>query len=112
MSDIIDKIKKANPKRHASHIERRMLKLGEEFGEAAQALLAVTSKNNSKKKTWDDVREELTDVVIVAMDILLTEMPDEKDITPETKRETIEKWFDKKLKKWSKKSDTAETSDS
>jgi NTP pyrophosphatase (non-canonical NTP hydrolase) len=77
MDQLIHKIRHANPKRRIKQIERRLLKLGEELGEVNQAYISSTSKNNRKNKTWKDVREELCDVIIIAMDILLTEMPDE-----------------------------------
>lgn len=100
MKDILEKIRVANLKRKTSNLTRRMLKLSEENGEAAQALLSVTSKTNSKNKTWDDVREELTDVAIVAIDMLLTRFPDEEALTPEEKAEKIHLELDRKLQKW------------
>ena len=69
MDNLIKKVWDANPKRKNKNMARRLLKLGEEYGEANQAYIAVTSKNNDKQKTWADVREELSDVVIVALDI-------------------------------------------
>lgn len=65
-------VREANPTRNASNLDRRALKLIEEFGEAAQAYLNVTSPSNGKSKTWDDVREEIADVLIVALDIAWT----------------------------------------
>jgi NTP pyrophosphatase (non-canonical NTP hydrolase) len=101
MDDLIKKIRKANPKRKVANMTRRILKVGEEYGEAAQAYLSVTSKANSKKKSWADVREELTDIIIVAMDVLLTTFPDEdKKMTDEEKDAIIHKELDRKLQKW------------
>jgi NTP pyrophosphatase (non-canonical NTP hydrolase) len=80
-----------------------MLKLGEEYGEACQAFLSVSSENNSKKKSWADVREELVDVLVVTLDLLCHQMPDEKDMTREEKFASVEKIFDHKLDKWVKK---------
>lgn len=106
MNNLIDQIRLANLKRDKKNIDRRLLKLGEEYGEAVQAFLAVTSRNNNKQKSWADVREELSDVVIVALDILLTEMPDEK-LKGKTRDESIEKRIlseiERKLNKWTHK---------
>ena len=103
MADIVKAVRAANPTRHNSNLERRMLKLVEEVGEASQALLAVTSVNNGKKKTWDDVREEITDVIVVAIDIALTAMPDQDDKSADEVQAIIEKEVARKLKKWVKK---------
>lgn len=62
----------ANLNRSLANLHRRVGKLLEEIGETNQAYLCVTSASPSKAKTWDDVREEATDVLIVALDILLT----------------------------------------
>ena len=100
--DILNEIRDSNPTRDSSLLERRLIKLGEEYGELAQALLSVTSPDNPKCKTWDDVREELSDVVIVALDMLFTIMPDEKGVSDTMKRYIIESWIQDKLKKWRK----------
>lgn len=102
--DIISRIFAANTKRKKKNenLDRRFIKLSEEVGEACQAYFSVTSKNNTKNKTWADVREELSDVVIITMDILLTEMPDEdlKNTKKELKAR-IEKEIDRKVEaKW------------
>lgn len=90
--DILGFIFSANKKRKKKNenLDRRFIKLAEEVGEACQAYYSVTSKNNSKNKTWGDVREELCDVVIVALDILFTEMPDETDFK-NPKKELIDR---------------------
>ena len=72
MQEIIELIRAANPKRSMPSLPRRFMKLTEELGEVAEAYLNVTSKANDKCKTWDDVREECADVLIVAFDIALT----------------------------------------
>jgi NTP pyrophosphatase (non-canonical NTP hydrolase) len=106
MDSLISKVRSANLKRKKKNIDRRLLKLGEEYGEANQAFLSITSKHNSKKKTWEDVREELCDVVIVALDILLTEMPDEEfkeDQRSQRIEDRIYSEIDRKLSKWIEK---------
>ncbi|RSS79291.1 NUDIX domain-containing protein [Streptomyces sp. WAC06614] len=47
----------------------QVLKIGEEFGEAAQALIGVTGTNPRKGRshTWDDVTAEVCDVIVTAM---------------------------------------------
>jgi hypothetical protein len=54
----------------------------EEIGELSQAYLNVSSVSNGKQKTWDDVREEVADCLIVALDIAWTRMHDEDEIQP------------------------------
>ena len=72
LQNIIDAIRAANPTRNEDNLHRRIIKLGEEYGEAAEAYLNVSSARTGKAKTWDDVREELADVLIVAVDVALT----------------------------------------
>ncbi|MFD7708055.1 MazG-like family protein [Streptomyces sp. NPDC059785] len=59
----------------------RLLKLSEEVGEVAQAVIGATGQNPRKgySHTWDDVRSELCDVVITAMVALRTLDPDARD---------------------------------
>lgn len=75
MQAIVDLIRDAHPERHHATLPRRCWKLIEELGEVAEAHLNVTSALNGKGKTWDDVREEVVDVLIVALDIALTPIP-------------------------------------
>ncbi len=61
----------------------RVLKIGEEFGEVAEALHGALGSNPRKgaSHTWDDVRKELTDVIVTAMVALATLTPDgEKEL--------------------------------
>jgi len=81
MNDLIALVRDANPGRHHSNIFRRAVKLMEEAGEVSEAWLNVTSAANSKGKTWDDVREEIADVLIVALDVALTPLPHETNAT-------------------------------
>jgi NTP pyrophosphatase (non-canonical NTP hydrolase) len=59
----------------------RMLKLSEEVGEVAQAVIGATGQNPRKgtSHTWDDVRSELCDVVITALVALRTLTPDTRE---------------------------------
>ncbi|MER6960998.1 MazG-like family protein [Streptomyces sp. NPDC000618] len=56
----------------------RVLKLSEEVGEVAQAVIGATGQNPRKgvSHTWDDVQAELCDVVITALVALRTLTPD------------------------------------
>lgn len=101
--DVFAKIWHANLKRDMTIFARRLLKLGEEYGEANQAYLSVSSENNSKDKSWEDVREELADTIIVAMDLYCHAMPDEENVTLESKMAQLHSDIDRKLKKWHKK---------
>lgn len=73
-------VRDANPGRQAANIRRRAMKLMEELGEIAQAWLNVTSPSNGKGKTWDDVREEIADCLIVALDVGWTVLPTEVEV--------------------------------
>ncbi|MDW4909397.1 MazG-like family protein [Streptomyces sp. ADMS] len=60
----------------------RMLKLTEEVGEVAQAVIGATGQNPRKgtSHTWDDVQSELCDVVVTAMVALRTLTPDAREV--------------------------------
>ncbi len=60
----------------------RMLKLSEEVGEVAQAVIGVIGQNPRKgvTHTWDDVQAELCDVVITALVALRTLTPDAREV--------------------------------
>lgn len=106
ISNIVNLVSEANLGRHHGNLSRRILKNVEELGEVSEAYLNVTSARNSKGKTWDDVREELADSVIVALDCALTPMPDQLALTPEELIEVLESWVTKKLGKWARAIDT------
>lgn len=60
----------------------RMLKLTEETGEVAQAIIGATGQNPRKGRThdWQDVQAELCDVIVTAMVALRTLNPDAPDV--------------------------------
>jgi NTP pyrophosphatase (non-canonical NTP hydrolase) len=72
IKDTIGMIRLANVGRNKSNINRRFHKFFEEFGELEQAYLSVSSSNNHRAMTASHVREEATDVLIVAVDVALT----------------------------------------
>ncbi|MET8243298.1 MazG-like family protein [Streptomyces sp. NPDC005202] len=60
----------------------RMLKLSEEVGEVAEAVIGATGQNPRKgtTHTWEDVEAELCDVVITALVALRTLTPDTREV--------------------------------
>ncbi|WP_046728625.1 MazG-like family protein [Streptomyces humi] len=60
----------------------RMLKLTEEVGEVAQAVIGATGQNPRKGVThsWEDVQGELCDVVITALVALRTLTPEAREV--------------------------------
>ncbi|PKW07479.1 MazG nucleotide pyrophosphohydrolase domain-containing protein [Streptomyces sp. 1222.5] len=60
----------------------RILKLSEEVGEVAEAVIGATGQNPRKgtTHTWDDVRSELCDVAITALVALRTLTPDAEEV--------------------------------
>ncbi|MFG3659872.1 MazG-like family protein [Streptomyces sp. NPDC047706] len=60
----------------------RMLKLQEEVGETAQAVIGATGQNPRKgvSHTWDDVQSELCDVTITALVALRTLTPHAREV--------------------------------
>ena len=63
----------------------RILKLSEEVGEVAEAVIGVTGQNPRKgtTHTWDDVRSELCDVAVTALMALRTLTPDAREVFAE-----------------------------
>ncbi|MFK4146636.1 MazG-like family protein [Streptomyces sp. NPDC004065] len=60
----------------------RMLKLSEEVGEVAQAVIGATGQNPRKgtTHTWADVQAELCDVTITALVALRTLTPEAQEV--------------------------------
>jgi len=60
----------------------RVLKLSEEVGEVAQAVIGATGQNPRKGRThnWADVEAELCDVVITALVALRTLTPQAREV--------------------------------
>ncbi|WP_458077755.1 MazG-like family protein [Streptomyces sp. EMB26] len=60
----------------------RILKLSEEVGEVAQAVVGATGQNPRKGVThsWDDVSAELCDVAVTALVALRTLTPEARDV--------------------------------
>ncbi|MFF1406199.1 MazG-like family protein [Streptomyces sp. NPDC058294] len=60
----------------------RILKLSEEVGEVAEAVIGATGQNPRKgvTHTWEDVQAELCDVAITALVALRTLTPDARQV--------------------------------
>ncbi|MQY32896.1 hypothetical protein SRB17_08550 [Streptomyces sp. RB17] len=60
----------------------RVLKLSEEVGEVAEAVIGATGQNPRKgvTHTWEDVQAELCDVVITALVALRTLTPEAREV--------------------------------
>lgn len=63
---------------HEESVTLQILKIGEEFGEAAQAVIGAKGTNPRKgnSHTWDDVEAEVADVIVTAMVALARMRPD------------------------------------
>lgn len=71
----------------------RILKIGEEFGEVAEALHGALGANPRKghSHTWDHVQKELCDVITTAMVALATLTPDARKIFDERLRYLVDR---------------------
>ncbi|MET9469715.1 MazG-like family protein [Streptomyces sp. NPDC006544] len=73
----------------------QVLKIGEEFGEAAQAVIGARGTNPRKgnSHTWHDVEAEVADVVVTAMVALARMRPDAAAFFAEHLREKSERFL-------------------
>jgi NTP pyrophosphatase (non-canonical NTP hydrolase) len=64
----------AHPARFGHRVQWRIGKIAEEYGEVQQTLIAVAGQNprKSARSTWDDVADELADVIVAAAVALRT----------------------------------------
>lgn len=85
--------------RSMNDILPRILKISEEAGEAAGAILSIT-ENSYKKLTPDDLREELVDCWIVVTDALLTPISGEEELSQEQINLNINDIIKRKMEKW------------
>lgn len=106
MYNFIRRIQEFHPdKRTLQNLSRRTLKLCEEAGETAEAYLYVTSVNNRKNITWDDLREEAIDAAVVGLDIALTRLLIDSGKTSEEIEQEVIEVIERKLAKWQKQID-------
>lgn len=100
-NDFLLAVQAANPDRKFASMARRILKIGEEYGEASEAYLVCTTTSPTRKvKTFIDLREELIDIAIVALDCAATRMPGEEHLTDEEVIELVMHMQAVKLRKW------------
>ena len=111
MNKLIEQVKEWHHERNlingCTHKDQ-LAKLMEEVGELSEAMLSVTSKNNGKKKIWNDVSIEAIDVLIMAADIALT-IPPDCTLTNEEWRLHLRHALTRKLRKWSEQLDENKT---
>jgi NTP pyrophosphatase (non-canonical NTP hydrolase) len=71
----------------------RVLKIGEEFGEAAEAITGALGANPRKgnSHSWEDVEKELCDVAVTAMVALLTINPEAEKVLDARVRGLLER---------------------
>lgn len=86
--------------RNLDNLSRRIMKANEEAGEINEAYLSVTSITNPKQKTWNDVREEAVDLILMSVDIAFTQLPTDNNVTYLELEKTILDLIDEKLSKW------------
>ena len=99
--DIMKEIYEANAgRRNVQNLHRRITKAGEEIGELGEAFLYVTSMSNTKEKTWEDVREEAVDVILMGIDLALTPLPIDKEKSSKEIQQAVLDMVEKKLNKW------------
>jgi NTP pyrophosphatase (non-canonical NTP hydrolase) len=95
---------------------RRIGKTTEELGELWQAFLDVTDIKASREddknlhrgpkgKGWVDVREEIADLVICALDLAATKLPIDEGKTREEIEAEVLEMVQLKLDKWAKSKD-------
>lgn len=98
-ADLIGLLQEANQDRDFVLLPRRLLKAGEELGEANQAYLRSTG-TGLRRKTTADLREEIIDLNVVALDLLLHRLPGEEELSEEAFAEMLLAIFKTKLAKW------------
>ncbi|WP_327434777.1 MazG-like family protein [Streptomyces sp. NBC_01236] len=71
----------------------RVLKIGEEYGEVAEALHGALGANPRKgaSHTWADVEKELSDVIVTAMVALATISPDAEKLLDDRLQHLVER---------------------
>lgn len=104
--DLLGMIRDACDDRHFDKIARRLLKAGEELGEASQAYLRSTG-NSPKPMTIADLREEIVDLNVVALDLLLHRLPGEESLSEEEFAQVLLDIFNAKLGKWRRNQEAA-----
>ncbi len=89
---------KALTKLDKKNLIERSLKLSEECGEVAEAVLAMSNCGGSEYKVKDknDVIEECLDTMMIALSLITT-------VEPKINETVLECMFDTKMQKWEEK---------
>lgn len=96
MNEALDNIYKASRANESKTIQQITLKLMEEMGEVAEALLSYDQAPGCgyKGKSLDDLKEEIIDVIIVSF-VLTEKLGMEKDEIKEILNRKVAKWIEK-----------------
>lgn len=96
MNEALENIYKASRANESKTIQQITLKLMEEMGEVAEALLSYTEAPGCKYKgkTIDDLKEEIIDVIIVSF-VLTEKLGMEKEEIKEIIKRKVDKWVNK-----------------
>ncbi|MEU1051766.1 MazG-like family protein [Streptomyces sp. NPDC005876] len=82
VDDLWHRLEAGQPVHGREGLLLRMLKLSEEVGEVAEAVIGATGQNPRKgvTHTWQDVEAELCDVALTALVALRTLTPDTREV--------------------------------
>ncbi|MGW0880429.1 MazG-like family protein [Streptomyces sp. NPDC002671] len=82
VDELWDRLESTSTHTGTENVLLRVLKLSEEAGEVAQAVIGATGHNPRKgfSHTWDDVQAELCDVAITALVTLRSLTPDAREV--------------------------------
>lgn len=96
MNESLDHIYEASRAHESKTIQQITLKLMEEMGEVAEALLSYDQAPGCKYKgkTIDDLKEEVIDTIIVAF-VLTEKLGMEKEEIKAIIKKKVDKWVDK-----------------
>jgi len=82
VDELFSRLEAAQPRPGQEGLLLRILKLSEEVGEVAEAVIGATGQNPRKgvSHSWDDVQAELCDVAITALIALRSLTPEARDV--------------------------------
>ncbi|MFG2358589.1 MazG-like family protein [Streptomyces sp. NPDC048521] len=82
IDDLWSRLESARTRTGTEGVLLRVLKLSEEVGEVAEAIIGTTGQNPRKgiTHTWEDVQSELCDVAITALVALRTLTPQAREV--------------------------------
>ncbi|ARP69971.1 hypothetical protein LK07_09445 [Streptomyces pluripotens] len=82
VDELWSRLEASRPHTGTEGVLLRVLKLSEEVGEVAEAIIGTTGQNPRKgiTHTWEDVQAELCDVAITALVALRTLTPEAREV--------------------------------